>query len=316
MLEGGTIAAIEARGRDIQRELGATGPVFIGQEPPYVVVDVPRDQRAVVTFSDVEPALQMAQRSPGELPIVMGADAGGRVITADLAEMPHLLVAGTTGSGKSVFLTALGACLGLLPPSRLELVMIDIKGLDFTGFTELPHLRTGQVIEDPKEAVDILEHLMTEEITRRRDLFRATGSRQIIDYFNTAAETDWPPQIVVMIDEYAQLVALSGRSRNDLERLIQQYAQFARAFGIYLILATQRPSIDVITGRIKANLPARCVFRVPSFNDSRTVIDTGGAEQLLGAGDMLFYRDGALQRLQAPWTTDDDLIRVTDRQRT
>jgi hypothetical protein len=313
MLEGGTIAALEARGRDIQRELGATGPIYIGQEPPLVVVDVPRRERAVITFDDVLPALEAHSRQAGELPVVMGADAGGRLKIADLTEMPHLLVAGSTGSGKSVFLTELGACLALLPQSRIELVLIDIKGLDFASFTELPHLRTGAVIEDPAEAVDILEHLMTEEVARRRQAFRGSGARQILEHYDRAPEAEWPKQIVVMIDEYAQLVSSSGRSRADLERLVQQYAQFARAFGIYLILATQRPSIDVITGRIKANLPARCVFRVPSFNDSRTVIDTGGAEKLLGAGDMLFYRDGTLERLQAPLTTDDDLARVAAR---
>jgi hypothetical protein len=313
MLEGGTIAALEARGRDIQRELGATGPVYIGQEPPYVVVDVPRRERAIITFGEVLPALEAHTSQPGELPIVMGADAGGRLKISDLTEMPHLLVAGSTGSGKSVFLTAIGACLGFLPPSRIELVLIDIKGLDFAAFAQLPHLRTGGVIEDPAEAVEILEHLMTEEVARRRQIFRASGARQILEHYDRVPEADWPEQIVVMIDEYAQLVSASGRSRADLERLVQQYAQFARAFGIYLVLATQRPSIDVITGRIKANLPARCVFRVPSFNDSRTVIDTGGAEKLLGAGDMLFYRDGALERLQAPLTTDEDLARVAER---
>ena len=120
-------------------------------------------------------------------------------------------------------------------------------------------------------------------------------------------EAQWPKQIVVMIDEYAQLVARSGRRKAELEQLVQQYAQVARAYGIYLVLATQRPSVDILTGRIKGNLPVRAVFQLPSFNDSRTVIDTGGAEKLLGAGDMLFYRDGTVERLQAVLTTPEDL---------
>jgi hypothetical protein len=314
MLEAGTIGSIEARTRDINRELAIDEPVYIGQEPPYVVVDVPRPNRALISLDDVLPALDdHAEAAPGELPVVMGLDASGRIEIANLADMPHLLVAGSTGSGKSVFLSTLGACLARLPVSRLELVVVDIKGLDFAPFKLLPHTRGGAPIEDPDEAIATLESLMTDEVRRRREIFRESGARHIVEHYRSSAEDSWPRQIVVMIDEYAQLASASGTSKATLESLVQQYAQYARAFGIYLVLATQRPSVDVITGRIKANLPARCVFRLPSFNDSRTVIDTGGAEKLLGAGDMLFYRDGTIQRLQGVFTGPDDFRRMSER---
>jgi hypothetical protein len=313
MLERGTIGSIEARARDIQRELAAEDPVYIGQEPPFVVVDIPRSERSTVTFDDVLPVLGASVPEPGVLPVVMGVNAAGRIIIEDLAQMPHLLVAGTTGSGKSVFLSTIGACVGLLPPSRLELVVVDIKGIDLMALAELPHTRA--VIEDPELAIAELKTIITEEVRRRRDIFRRSGARHITEHLLRSSDEDWLKQIVVMIDEYAQLVSAAGRGRSALEQLVQEYAQFARAFGIYLVLATQRPSVDVITGRIKANLPARCVFQVPSFNDSRTVIDTGGAEKLLGAGDMLLYRDGSLQRLQAVYTTLDDLSNVAARHR-
>jgi len=315
MLEAGTIGSIEARARDIHRELGIEDPVYIGQEPPFIVVDVPREERAIITMDDVLPVLDDTVPEPGVLPVVMGINAAGHVVVADLAQMPHLLVAGSTGSGKSVFLSTIGACLGLLSPGRLELVVVDIKGVDLTAFGELPHTRGGAVIEDPEAAVAELEGLMTDEVKSRRSIFKESGARHIVEHYQRTPEDKWPKQIVVIIDEYAQLVTASGQSRAALEKLVQQYAQFARAFGIYLVLATQRPSVDVITGRIKANLPARCVFRLPSFNDSRTVIDIGGAEKLLGAGDMLFYRDGALERLQAIYTQLEDFSRVASRHR-
>lgn len=315
MLEAGTIGSIEARARDIHRELAVEDPVYIGQEPPFIVVDVPRTQRAVITFGDTLPILDSTPAQPGVLSVVMGVNAAGQIQIADLAQMPHLLVAGTTGSGKSVFLSTIGACLALLPPSQLEIVVVDIKGLDLTAFAQLPHTRDGAAIEDPDIAVAQLESLMQEEVPRRRNIFRQSGARHIIEHYQRAPQSDWPKQIVVMIDEYAQLISASGQSRAALERLVQQYAQFARAFGIYLVLATQRPSVDVITGRIKANLPARCVFKLPSFNDSRTVIDTGGAEKLLGAGDMLFYREGAIERLQAIYTDFDDFANLAARHR-
>ena len=143
MQQGGTIGALEARVRDIQRELGVSGQIFIGQEPPYVVVEVPRQERVTITFAEVLPAIPR-DATPGVLPVVLGVDAGGEVRIADLADMPHLLVAGTTGSGKSVFLTGIAASLSLLPASRLELIVIDIKGLDFPSLAALrapPHRR-------------------------------------------------------------------------------------------------------------------------------------------------------------------------------
>ena len=307
MGEGGTIAAVESRSRDIQRELGVSQPIFIGQDPPYIAVDIPRDDRAIVRLGDVAGAVEAALGVPGQLPFVLGVDASARPCIQDLAQLPHLLVAGRTYSGKSVFLRTIGTCLTRIPADRLELVLVDIKGVDFGPFSTLPHLREGKIIEDPAEAVETLEKLITDEVAERRALLREFGASQVTALYAIAPPERWPKQVVVMIDEYAQLVTAAGAGRGHLEQIIQQYAQFARAFGIYLVLATQRPSADVITGRVKANLPARCVFNLPSFNDSRTVIDVGGAERLLGSGDMLFYRDGSLTRYQAVLTETDDM---------
>lgn len=308
MAVGGTIASIEARARDIQRELGVTDPIFIGQEPPFVVVDVPRAQRETVTFAEHAELLD-ALETPGALPFLLGADASGAVQVEDLSTLPHLLVAGSTGTGKSVFLLALGAALVGLSPDRVQLEMVDIKGLDFAAFSDLPHLRSGHVIESPDEAVAVLERTIEDEVALRKPLLQDNGARQLTDLYAREPTGSWPPQIVVMIDEYAQLLTALDRGRTRLEGLVQQFAQFARAYGIYLVLATQRPSADVITGRIKANLPARCAFQLPSFNDSRTVIDVGGAEKLLGRGDMLFYREGRLMRYQSVLAGPEDVVR-------
>lgn len=307
MVKAGTIASIEARTRDLQRELGIQNAIYVGQDPPFVTVDVPRAERSVVSFDDVLPILERQSRSPGELPFVLGVGASGTVRVEDLAQMPHLLVAGSTGSGKSVFLNTIAASLAkYLPASRLELAVVDVKGLDFPQLATLPHLRGGKIVQDPEEAADMLEHLIGGEVQQRRAVLQEFGARQMIELYGIAPEERWPPQIVVMIDEYAQLLTASGRSKSQLEGVVQQYAQFARSFGIYLVLSTQRPSVDVITGKIKANLPARCVFQLPGFNDSRTVIDVGGAEKLLGSGDMLFYREGQLDRYQAAFTGPQD----------
>jgi DNA segregation ATPase FtsK/SpoIIIE-like protein len=249
------------------------------------------------------------------LPFLLGVDSQGATGVADLSKLPHLLVAGTTGSGKSIFLTSiLGSLAAAVPPERLQIRIVDIKGVDFTVFDGLPHLAGYPVVESPQEAIDLLETTIEQETSRRRQLFRKAGARQISEYYAIEPDaTRWPPQIVIVIDEYAQLLGADRASRQRLEGLIQQYAQFARAFGIYLVLATQRPSVDVVTGPIKANLPSRCVFQLPSAIDSRTVIDGAGAEALLGAGDMLFYNDGHLRRYQAPNLTPADVLRAARR---
>ena len=315
MDRSGTIGQVESRARDIQRELGSADPILIGQDPPYVTLDVPRADRIPVSLSDLLPGLRDTTPAPGQLPIALGRDSSGGPGIADLAQLPHLLVAGTTGSGKSVFLTSVLACLAALhPPSRLEIRIVDIKGLDFAGLADLPHLGGAAPVESPEAAVEMLDDLIRDETARRRALLREAGARQLTEFYEREPdESCWPPQIVVVVDEYAQLLGESRADRAKLESLVQQYAQFARAFGIYLILATQRPSVDVVTGPIKANLPARCVFRLPAAHDSRTVIDTGGAESLLGRGDMLFYNDGHLERYQTPYATPDEVLAAARR---
>ena len=306
MARGGTIAQIEARERDIMRELGLEKPIMIGQEAGFVCLDVPRDNPITVTFGDLAPELVRIGRTRGELPVIFGVDLAGVPHIEDLAQLPHLLVAGSTNSGKSVFLSSLLGSLAMLPPSELEIVLIDVKGLDFAPFAKLPHLRRG-LIGNAVEALHVLDHLYEDERTKRQKILTAAGAQSILDYFTRVGGKDLT-QIVIVIDEFSNLLGGDKTTGSQLEDTIQQYAEIMRSFGVYLVIATQRPSADIVTGRIKSNLPARCALRLPTHSDSMTILGRKGAEQLLGRGDMLFYRDGRVERLQAPFTTAQDVI--------
>jgi hypothetical protein len=306
MARGGTIAQVEARERDIMRELGVSKPIMIGQDAGFVTLDVPRAHPVTVKFGDLLPELRTRGRTRGELPVVFGVDLAGRPHIEDLAQLPHLLVAGSTGSGKSVFLCSLLASLVTLPPTELEVVLVDIKGLDFAPFTALPHLRQPP-IGNAAEALQVLDELYEIERARRRETLARSGAQSILDYFGRLGGTELT-QIVIVIDEFSNLLGSDKAAGSGLEDTVQQYAEIMRSFGIYLVIATQRPSADIVTGRIKSNLPARCALRLPTHNDSMTILGRKGAEQLLGKGDMLFYRDGAIERLQAPLTTADDVL--------
>lgn len=308
MARGGTIAQVEARERDIMREMGVDKSIIIGQEAGYVTLDIPRKDRVPVTFSDLKPVLQANQRLRGELPVLFGVRSEGTPFIPDLAQLPHLLVAGSTGSGKSVFLSALLGSLALLPPSQLEIVLVDIKGLDFAPFAELPHLRL-EPIQAADEALSVLTDLLKDERQRRLEVLKAARAQSILDYFSRVGG-DELTQIVVVIDEFANLLGGDRATGTKLEDIIQQYAEIMRSFGVYLVIATQRPSADIVTGRIKANMPARCALQLPTHHDSMTILGRKGAEQLLGKGDMLFYNDGAITRLQAPFISAADILNV------
>lgn len=305
MARGGTIAQLEPRERDIMRELGTERPVMIDQDAGFVTFDIPRSDPVTVRFGDLAPALG-ADRSRGRLPVLFGVDVAGRPRVENLASLPHLLVAGTTGAGKSVFLSSVLASLAKLPPAHVEVVLVDVKGLDFAPYGSLEHLRQPP-IGDPDVALAVLEELYETERPRRQRLLAAAGAQSILDYFDRVGGTELT-QVVVIIDEFSNLVGGDRATGSELEDVIQRYAEIMRSFGIYLVIATQRPSADIVTGRIKANLPARCAFRLPTYSDSITILGRKGAEQLLGNGDMLFYRDGAIERLQAPLTRPDDVL--------
>jgi DNA segregation ATPase FtsK/SpoIIIE-like protein len=306
MARGGTIAQVEARERDIMRELGLAKPLMVGQDAGFVTLDVPRDDPVTLRFEDIAPSLEATDRARGELPVLFGVDIAGRPRIEDLAQLPHLLVAGTTGSGKSVFLSSILGSLVRLPREALEIVLVDVKGLDFAPFVTLPHLRQPP-ITDAEEALEVLDDLYATERSRRRKVLSAAGAQSILDYFGRLGGTDLK-QVVIVIDEYSNLLAGDKATGSRLEDTIQQYAEIMRSFGIYLVIATQRPSADIVTGRIKSNLPARCAFRLPTHSDSVTILGRKGAEALLGKGDMLFYRDGVIERLQAPLVSAQDVL--------
>jgi DNA segregation ATPase FtsK/SpoIIIE-like protein len=234
---------------------------------------------------------------------VIGVAPDGSLVTEDFSEFPHLLVAGSTGSGKSVFLR--GLLLSLMTQysvGKLELLIVDPKRTDFTFFNSAPYLRGGKVLIDQKEARDVLLELVRSEMPRRQDIL---ASRKItkVKLFNHYYPNEALSPIVALIDEYALLISMMSRKeREAFEQDLMILASAARSVSIHLVLATQRPSADIVTSTLKANLDVRIAFRVASNANSLVVLDATGAENLLGRGDMLFRRpNGEILRLQAPF---------------
>ncbi|MBU1083081.1 DNA translocase FtsK, partial [Patescibacteria group bacterium] len=273
-----------------------------------VGVEVPNRKTSLVRLrevmeSDVYNALQTNLRMP------LGRDVAGNHMAADLVKMPHLLIAGATGMGKSVFLNSI--LISLIyqnSPSDLRLILVDPKRVEFTAYNDIPHL-LAPVLVDPYKTISSLKWLVV-EMERRYKLFSDHKVR-FISAFNTANPDSKMPYIVLVIDELADLMAVSAR---EVESYICRLAQMSRAVGIHLVLATQRPSVDVITGLIKANFPSRLAFAVTSGTDSRTILDTVGADKLLGNGDMLFLPSDASKprRIQGAYVTDKEIQAVTD----
>jgi S-DNA-T family DNA segregation ATPase FtsK/SpoIIIE len=255
---------------------------------------------------------KLFKNSASPLTIVLGKDIVGKPFVTDLKKLPHLLIAGTTGSGKSVGINAM--ILSLLyknSPDQLRLLMIDPKMLEFSIYNDIPHLLTP-VITKPKQAIIALSN-MVNEMERRYELMAESRTKNIENYNEKVKREGGEhfPYIVVIIDELADLMMTSGK---DVELSIARLAQKSRACGIHLIIATQRPSVDVVTGLIKANLPSRISYRVGQKVDSKIILDQMGAESLLGRGDMLFTPPGApaLVRLHAPWATEEEIEKIVD----
>lgn len=307
-----SISDVERRARDLGREIAAPGEIQVGDEPGFVTVDVPRTDRQSVPLASVLGRLDQTSAKPGALSFVAGVAPSGAIEIADLSRLPHLLVAGATGSGKSVFLR--GLLVELLrqrTPEQLSLLIIDPKRLDFAAFARAPHVRGNAIISDPDEALERLQFTLEAEISIRRPILEEAGVSSASEYYESGGRLEDLPQLVILVDEFADLV-LAGSDRRAFSEMIQRYAQLTRAYGIFLVLATQRPSVDIVTGSIKANLSARIAFSLPSATDSRTVLDRGGAEGLLGDGDLMFYRNGRIVRLQAPFATIADVRNVVD----
>jgi S-DNA-T family DNA segregation ATPase FtsK/SpoIIIE len=277
----------------------------------YVGIEVPNEEAAPVTLRQVieSPAFRRV-KSP--LRFALGKDVAGRAVAADLAAMPHLLIAGATGSGKSVCVNSIITCLLLHnTPDDLRLLLVDPKRVELSGYNGIPHL-LAPVVVDLERVVGALQWV-THEMERRYKLFAKAGKRHITDY-NQEVERDGGeklPYLVIVIDELADLMMLAP---DTTERTLTRLAQLARATGIHVIIATQRPSVDVVTGLIKANFPARIAFAVASSVDSRVILDQPGAERLLGRGDMLFMAPDAPEpvRLQGVFVADHEIRRVVN----
>ena len=336
---GVKVSRISGLAKDLARSLAVISVRVVEVIPGKSVVgiEIPNEDREIVNFREVLSSRAFEQ-SKSPLTLALGHDISGQPVVADLAKMPHLLVAGTTGSGKSVGVNAM--LLSLLyksSPADVRLIMVDPKMLELSVYDGVPHLLTP-VITDMKDAANGLRWCVA-EMERRYKLMAALGVRNLAgfnrkvddankggkpipdplwtpdpilaltDEEQTAPGLEKLPAIVVVIDEFADMMMVVGKK---VEELIARIAQKARAAGIHLILATQRPSVDVITGLIKANIPTRIAFQVSSKIDSRTILDQGGAEQLLGHGDMLYLPPGSgvPNRVHGAFCSDEEVHRV------
>jgi len=332
---GVKVSRISNLAKDLARSMAMVSVRVVEVIPgkTTVGIEIPNEDRQIVRFSEV---LSSAPYDDAKSPVTLalGHDIGGKPVIADLAKMPHLLVAGTTGSGKSVGVNAM--ILSILfksTPEEARLIMIDPKMLELSIYEGIPHLLCP-VVTDMKEAANALRWSVA-EMERRYKLMAAMGVRNLAGFnrkIKEAEEAGTPlhdplykresmddeppylkslPTIVVVVDEFADMMMIVGKK---VEELIARIAQKARAAGIHLILATQRPSVDVITGLIKANIPTRMAFQVSSKIDSRTILDQGGAEQLLGHGDMLYLPPGTGLpiRVHGAFVSDDEVHRVVE----
>lgn len=304
--------ALALAAKEIRMEAPIPGKSAIG-------IEVPNNQVAIVTLREVlEASENEKSKSKSPLLVSLGRDVTGQAVLAELNKMPHLLVAGSTGSGKSVCIN--GIIVSLLmraAPHEVKMMMIDPKMVELTVYNGVPHL-LAPVVTDPRKAAQALQKVVS-EMERRYDLFSHSGTRNIegynqhIEQQNQLKDEKQPklPYIVVIVDELADLMMVAP---GEVEDSIMRLAQMARAAGIHLIIATQRPSVDVITGIIKANIPSRIAFAVSSAVDSRTILDMGGAEKLLGRGDMLFLASGASKptRVQGAFLSDQEVEKIVN----
>lgn len=293
--------ALDLAAHSIRIEAPIPGKRLVG-------VEVPNLKAATVRVSSILGAPQW-QDEKAPLNFVIGKDIAGTPMVGDLAKMPHLLVAGQTGSGKSVMInTILTSLLYRNSPADLKLILVDPKQVELTPYNDIPHLLTP-VVHEPEKCISALKWAVA-EMERRLRTMAAAGKRNIIEY-NGLKNEERMPYVVIVIDELSDLMMVAAR---DVESLVVRVAQKARAAGIHLILATQRPSVDVITGLIKANVPARIAFTTVSQVDSKTIIDGAGAEKLLGQGDMLLLTSNMPKpkRVQAAFISDQETSKVND----
>ena len=306
---GVKVSKITGLADDIALNMAAAGGVRIEAPVPgksAVGIEIANSSIATVTLREVLESEEF-QSHASKLAVALGKDIAGTPVVADLARMPHLLIAGATGSGKSVCINSIiASILYKATPDEVKLILIDPKVVELSVYNGIPHLLIP-VVTDPKKAAGALGWAV-QEMTDRYKKFEGAAVRDLKGYNKHAVKNGFEPlpQIVVIIDELADLMMVA---QNDVETKICRLTQLARAAGIHLVIATQRPSVDVITGLIKANVPSRIAFAVASQVDSRTILGIGGAEKLLGRGDMLFDPSGASKaiRVQGAFINDDEV---------
>ena len=310
--QGTRLAKITALSTDLALALAApTGQVRIEAPIPgrnLVGVEVPNHSAEIVPLKTMLSS-PILKKHPSKLAVSLGVDVAGKPVVADISEMPHLLIAGATGSGKSVCVNAfLCSILFRATPEEVKLILVDPKRVELGKYHDIPHLLTP-VIHDPDKVISALKWAV-ELMEKRYKLLNEVGVRSIHDY-NELAGLATMPNIVIVIDEMADIMLFAPK---EVEDNVTRIAQMARAVGIHLVLATQRPSVDVITGLIKANMPTRIAFNVSSVTDSRVILDTPGAEKLLGKGDMLYLSPDRAKpaRIQGTFVASKEIDQLVD----
>ncbi len=311
---GVKISRITGLADDIALRLATTGVRIEAPIPnkAAIGIEVPNKARGAVCLRELIDSDEFSDQE-SRLAVALGRDISGQIVTADLAQMPHLLIAGTTGSGKSVCTNSMiQSVLYHSSPEEVRMILIDPKQVEFSMYNGIPHLLVP-VVTNPRKAAGALGWAVTEMINRY-NTFTENNVRDIKSYNKLAKTSDTlqtMPQILIVIDELSDLMMAAGK---EVEDAIVRLAQMARAAGMHLVIATQRPSVDVITGLIKANIPSRLALTVASAVDSRTILDTGGAEKLLGKGDMLFHPVGLAKpiRVQGCYVSDDEIAAVVE----
>jgi len=308
MPSGTKFSKVAGLSGDLGMQIGRKVRVAAGSKPGLVALEVQNEHRAAVGIRELleDPGFEEAKRAMS-LPVAIGRDVRGRAVFADLAAMPHMIVAGSTGSGKSVAVNSmLSSLLAARTPEELRLVLVDPKVVELMPYAGVPHLLAPPVSDVPGAARAL--GWCVREMERRYALLAAAGSKNIQSY-NGKRKGEKLPFVVVVVDELADLMA---QDKKAIEPLLVRLGQKARAAGIHVVAATQRPSVDVVTGLIKSNFPARLAFRVAQAVDSRVVLDEAGAESLLGKGDALLKAGGAddAVRVQCPWVSEEDVERL------
>lgn len=307
------LSAITNLSSDLAMALASkTGTIRIEAPIPgksQVGVEVPNLRPQLVTLKEVLSSDEMKEQE-SKLAITLGLDVSGKSVVDNIARMPHVLVAGSTGSGKSIFLRSfIATMLFRASPAEVRFILIDPKRVEFSGYNDIPHLLTPVVVEAEK-TVPVLKWALSEMNSRYR-LFQDAGARDIADFNARQRKSEKLPYIVIIVDELADIIVIAP---SEVEKAITRLAQMSRATGLHLVLATQRPSTDILTGLIKANIPCRIAFNVTSQVDSRVILDMPGAEKLLGKGDMLYLPPDRSKpiRIQGPFVSNEEMNRLLE----